>query len=99
MLENLEKQDLIDIIKSQGAYIKTLEGQVPAATADNKPKEAQQKPVIPPPVTIDGKLYKFSYPAFKFEGVSCRADLVQYDENLLRAILAKKNQTILKQIV
>jgi hypothetical protein len=90
----LSKEELIEIVNSQAAYIKQLESQATPAEI-NKPTEAA-RPVIPAPVTIDGKRYRFAYPLFKLNGITYRADEAQYDEQLMRTILAKKGQTILR---
>lgn len=97
-LTALEREDLIEIINNQASHIAGLEKKL-AGVATTKKAEPESKASIPvQPVEVLGKRYKFRFPLFKFNGQSCKANEVQYDEALLEKIAKTKGQTILVEL-
>lgn len=88
-LTGLEREDLVEIINNQAAFIAELEAKL--AKTDNvitKKAEPESKPTLPSsPVDVLGKLYKFRYPSFRFGGELHRADKAQYDLPLMERIV------------
>ncbi len=98
-LSALEREDLVEIINNQAAYIKELEGKLQLAEKNLPVKKVISKPSLPKDaVTVLGKKYLFRYPAFVFGGVNYRADEAQYDSALMEQIVGKPGQTILKLV-
>lgn len=111
LLTDLSKEELLPLLEKATAKIEELElltdyqkDQIEALELQlevNKTKKAQEKktPVIPAePVTVDGKLYKFKFARFRFDGELQLAEEAFHKTDLLQAILKIPGQGILQQV-
>jgi hypothetical protein len=97
-LQELSKEQLIDMIHRQADEIAAREMEIECMRNQQQLKTFSEKEALKlQPVEVDGELWYFRLPRWHMKGRTYTAEEVMMNEPLLRSILAKPGQMILKK--